>query len=62
MLRMKYVIWLNWGVSMLMAFSMGCLFGAEYPEIPSMIWVGVIFVGACMNIWLHHQSGTINRL
>ena len=56
MLRMKYIIRLNWVVSMLMCFSIGCLFGAGYPDMPFMIWVGVIFVGACMKIWLHNQS------
>jgi len=57
MLRMKYIIQLNWIVSMLIFFSIGCLFGAECPDIPLVIWIGVLFVGACTKIWLHHQSG-----
>ena len=61
MLRMKYVFWLNWIVSMLMAFSMGCLYGSVHPDIPFMIWVGIIFVGAFMKIWLHHQSSKIEN-
>jgi len=44
-----------------MFFSMGYLFGAEYPDITFMVWVGVIFVGAFMKIWLHHQMGKIEK-
>ena len=62
MLRMKYIIWLNWVVSMIVCFSMVCLFGAAYPGIPLVILIGVIFVGVCMKILMHHQSGTIDRL
>jgi hypothetical protein len=58
---MKYPIRLNWVVSMLMCFSIGCLFGVGYPDKPFMIWVGVIFVGACMKIWLYHQSDKIRE-
>jgi len=61
MLRMKYIIRLEWIVSLLMFFSMGYLFGAEYPDITFMVWVGVIFVGACAKIWLHHQSSKIEN-
>jgi len=62
MLRMKYIIRLNVYVSLLMYFSIGCLFGARYPDIPFIIWVGVIFGGACTKIWLHHQSSKIDKL
>ena len=61
MLRKKYMIWLNWIASMLAFFSMGCLYGAHRPDIPVIFWVGVIFFGACIKIWLHHQSGKIDK-
>jgi len=63
MLQMKNITWLNWVVSMLMFFSIGCLFGASYPNADDqiMIWVGVLFVSACTKVWLHHQSGKIDK-
>jgi len=58
---MKYIILLDWIISFLMCFSIGCLFGAEYPYIPFMIWIGIIFVGTFAKFWLHLQMGKIEN-
>lgn len=59
MLRSSHIYNLNWIVSLAMLFSMGCLFGAEHPGIPFIVWIGVIFFGAGMKVWLHHQAEKI---
>ena len=55
MLQMKNLIRIDCYVSMLMCFTFGRLYGGDHPDINYMVWFGIIFIGACAKIWLHHQ-------
>ena len=55
MLKTVYSSYAEVIVSAVMIFSMGCLFGADHPDIPWLVWIVLIFVGACAKVWLHHH-------
>jgi hypothetical protein len=52
---------MEWTVSAVMIFSMGCLFGAAHPDIPFIVWIALIFVGACAKVCLHHRRKRLQR-
>jgi hypothetical protein len=45
MVKIRHLAWANWLVSLEMAFSMGFLAGANYPEAPVIYWV--VLTGLC---------------
>jgi hypothetical protein len=40
---------------------MGCLFAKEHPDTPVVVWIALIFIGACMKISLSHQCEKIQK-
>ena len=61
MSRSVQIAYAEWVVSAVMIFSMGCLFGADHPDIPFILWIALIFVGACAKVWLHHRSERLQK-
>jgi len=61
MRRSLQIAYAEWIVSAVMIFSMGCLFGADHPDIPFIIWIALIFVGASAKIWLHHRGERLQK-
>jgi len=61
MLKIWHIYRLNLIVTAVMSFSIGCFFATEYPDTPIVVWIALIFIGACMKIWLSHQCEKIKK-
>ena len=57
----NHLIRVDFALSAVMFFSMGCLFGAYHSGIPFLVWIIVIFIGACAKIWLRHRDQKLRK-
>jgi len=60
MLKKNHLVYLDWTISMLAAFSMVALFGAQHPNI-FLAWIIIIFIGVWAKIWLYHRINSIEK-
>jgi hypothetical protein len=61
MLQTKNLLTIDKVVSLTMMFFIGFWFGTVYPETSFIVVAVPIFMGACIKIWLHHQSQKLQK-